>query len=203
MHTVEPDSAVWCTLRNLTPRYDTHCGVDATVGCTPQSFFEIFCFPDSTVCCKPRTCTPWSFFKIHIQYLGEIETEFENTSSRLSESQMGSNHYKIEVENLVELSILSRQLLVPSSATKYVFTAQETLTLPGGSWVLPYSVCVWGGGGRIWRHLAWWGASKVFAFSSSLPGYWWISPAKEVGLSKFVIRHHTYTEDGVYFKGIT
>ena len=111
MHTVEPDSAVWCTLRNLTPRYDTHCGVDATVGCTPQSFFEIFCFPDSTVCCKPRTCTPWSFFKIHIQYLGEIETEFENTSSRLSESQMGSNHYKIEVENLVELSLLSRQLL--------------------------------------------------------------------------------------------
>ena len=148
MHTVEPDSAVWCTLRNLTPRYDTHCGVDATVGCTPQSFFEIFCFPDSTVCCKPRTCTPWSFFKIHIQYLGEIETEFENTSSRLSESLRGSNHYTIEVENLVELSILSRQLLVPSSATKYVFTAQETLTLPGGSWVLPYSVCVWGGGGK-------------------------------------------------------
>ena len=39
------------------------------------------------------------------EYLDEIETEFENTLPSLSGAQMGSNHEKIEVENLVTHSL--------------------------------------------------------------------------------------------------
>ena len=46
------------------------------------------------------------FSNFVIQYLGEIETEFENTSACLSVAQMGSNHEKkMEVENLVTHSL--------------------------------------------------------------------------------------------------
>ena len=40
-----------------------------------------------------------------IKYLGESETEFENTSVYLSGAQMGSNHGKMEVENLMTHSL--------------------------------------------------------------------------------------------------
>ena len=42
-----------------------------------------------------------NFSNFVIEYLGEIETEFENTSG----AQMGSNHEKTEVENLVTHSL--------------------------------------------------------------------------------------------------
>ena len=41
------------------------------------------------------------FSNFVIEYLGEIETEFENTLACLSGAQMGSNHEKkLQVENL-------------------------------------------------------------------------------------------------------
>ena len=43
-----------------------------------------------------------------IEYLSEIETEFENTLGCLSGAQMGSNQEKIGVENLVTHSLKSR-----------------------------------------------------------------------------------------------
>ena len=36
----------------------------------------------------------WNFSNFEIEYLGEIETEFENTLACLSGAQMGSNHEK-------------------------------------------------------------------------------------------------------------
>ena len=39
------------------------------------------------------------------EYLGEIETEIENILVCLSGAQMGSNHKKMEVENLVTHSL--------------------------------------------------------------------------------------------------
>ena len=38
--------------------------------------------------------TESNFSNFVIEYLGEIETEFENTSACLSGAQMGSNHEK-------------------------------------------------------------------------------------------------------------
>ena len=47
-----------------------------------------------------------NFSMFMIEYLGEIETEFENTLARLSGAQMGSNYEKkLEVENLVTHSL--------------------------------------------------------------------------------------------------
>ena len=40
------------------------------------------------------------------EYLGEIETEFENTLACLSGAQIGSKRKKMEVENLVTHSLL-------------------------------------------------------------------------------------------------
>ena len=40
-----------------------------------------------------------------IEYLGKIENEFENTLPCLSAAQMGSNHDKMDVENLVTHSL--------------------------------------------------------------------------------------------------
>ena len=40
-----------------------------------------------------------------IEYLVEIETEFENTLACLSETQMALNQEKMEVENLVTHSL--------------------------------------------------------------------------------------------------
>ena len=46
------------------------------------------------------------YFKLCIEYLGEIKTKFENTLPCLSGAQRGSNHgKKIEVENLVTFSL--------------------------------------------------------------------------------------------------
>ena len=42
-----------------------------------------------------------------IEYLGEIGTEVENTLACLSGVWMGSNHEKIEVENIVTHSLLN------------------------------------------------------------------------------------------------
>ena len=44
-----------------------------------------------------------NFSNFVIEYIGKIETEFENTCS--SGAQMGSNHKKMEVENLVTHSL--------------------------------------------------------------------------------------------------
>ena len=41
-----------------------------------------------------------------IEYLGEIETKYENTLACLSGAQMGSNYEKLKVENLVTYSLL-------------------------------------------------------------------------------------------------
>ena len=47
-----------------------------------------------------------NFSNFVIEYLGEIETEFENTLLCLSGAQMGSNHEKkLEVKNLVTHSL--------------------------------------------------------------------------------------------------
>ena len=47
-----------------------------------------------------------NFSNLVIEYLGEIETEFENTLACLSGAQMGLNHEKkLEVENLVTHSL--------------------------------------------------------------------------------------------------
>ena len=40
-----------------------------------------------------------------IEYLGEIETDFENTFAHLSGAQMGLNHKKLVAENLVTNSL--------------------------------------------------------------------------------------------------
>ena len=45
------------------------------------------------------------FSNFVIEYLGEIETEFENTLACLSGAQMGSNREKLEVKNLVTHSL--------------------------------------------------------------------------------------------------
>ena len=45
------------------------------------------------------------FSNFVIEYLGKIETELENTLACLSGAQMGSNHEKMEVENLVAHSL--------------------------------------------------------------------------------------------------
>ena len=46
-----------------------------------------------------------NFSNFVIVYLGEIETEFKNTLACLSGAQMGSNHKKMEFENLVTQSL--------------------------------------------------------------------------------------------------
>ena len=42
-----------------------------------------------------------NFSKFVIEYISEIETEFENALACLSGAQIGSNHEKMEVKNLV------------------------------------------------------------------------------------------------------
>ena len=49
--------------------------------------------------------TKSNFWNFVIEYFGEIKKEFENTLACLSGAQMGSNHAKKEVENLVTHSI--------------------------------------------------------------------------------------------------
>ena len=44
-------------------------------------------------------------YHLVIEYLGEIETEFKNTFACLSGAQMGLNHEKKEIENLVTHSL--------------------------------------------------------------------------------------------------
>ena len=46
-----------------------------------------------------------NFLSFVIEYFSEIKKEFENTLACLSGAQMGSNHAKKEVENLVTHSI--------------------------------------------------------------------------------------------------
>ena len=54
------------------------------------------------LCCVKHT-TESNFSNFVIKYLGEIDTEFENTLPCLSGAQMGLNHgKKIEVKNLVK-----------------------------------------------------------------------------------------------------
>ena len=47
------------------------------------------------------------FSNFVIKYLGEIETEFENTSACLSGAQMGSNHEKTGVQKSCDTLPLS------------------------------------------------------------------------------------------------
>ena len=63
---------------------------------------------DSTVCTLTPRCASYtrrSFLKIRIQFLGEIETEFETIFACLSRAYMVSNHEKMEVKNLVTHSL--------------------------------------------------------------------------------------------------
>ena len=82
------DSAVWCTPRSLTPQYDAHCGIRLRGGMHTAEFFQMLCFHDSAVWCTPRSLNPrddahhGAFLKF--EYLGEIETEFENILACLS-----------------------------------------------------------------------------------------------------------------------
>ena len=69
LHTMESDSAVWCKLRSLTPRWDAHRGVWLSGRYTPRSFFLI-------------------------EYLGETEKEFKIALACLSRVCIGSNHEK-------------------------------------------------------------------------------------------------------------
>ena len=46
-----------------------------------------------------------NFSNFVMEYLGKIETELENTLACLSGAQVGSNHEKMEVENLVTHSL--------------------------------------------------------------------------------------------------
>ena len=62
--------------------------------------FYTFCFLDSV---SEGNTHPGDSLKF--EYLGEIETEFENTLVRSPGAQMGSNHENIEVENLVTHSL--------------------------------------------------------------------------------------------------
>ena len=48
-------------------------------------------------------CTPWN--NMVIKYIDEIGTKFENTLACLSGAQIGSNHKKLEVKNLVTHSL--------------------------------------------------------------------------------------------------
>ena len=64
----------------------------------------------SAVCCTLRRSSLWCVAhrrnNFVIEYLDEIETEFENTLACLSGAQMVSNHEKkLEVENLVTHSL--------------------------------------------------------------------------------------------------
>ena len=47
----------------------------------------------------------FKFSNFVIEYLGGIETEFENIFACLSGAHMGLNHEKMEVENLVTHSL--------------------------------------------------------------------------------------------------
>ena len=46
-----------------------------------------------------------SHLGVRLEYLDEVETKFENILACLWGAQMGSNHEKIEVENLVAHSL--------------------------------------------------------------------------------------------------
>ena len=46
-----------------------------------------------------------NFSNFVIEYLDKIETKYENTLACLSGAWMGSNHKKMEVENLVTHSL--------------------------------------------------------------------------------------------------
>ena len=52
-----------------------------------------------------------------IKYLDKIETEFENTFACLSGAQLGLNHKKLKVENLVTLPSNPNKRGIPA-ATK-------------------------------------------------------------------------------------
>ena len=86
------------SLRYVAHRGDDHCGV--------LHIAEII----SAVCCTPRKSS--LRYVAHcgenfvIEYLNEIETEFENTLACLSVAQIGLNHEKkLDVENLVTHSL--------------------------------------------------------------------------------------------------
>ena len=68
-----------------------------------------------------------NFSNFVIEYIGKIETEFENTCS--SGAQMGSNHKKMEVENLVTHSL--KRVSVTRFFVEYFPKIQKWLTLCG------------------------------------------------------------------------
>ena len=91
LHTAEIISTICCTQQRWSLRYDEHqgnhlCGVVYTA----EMISAVW-------------CTDWGD-RFVIEYLGEIETEFENTLGCLG-AQMVLNHEKIGVTNLVTYSL--------------------------------------------------------------------------------------------------
>ena len=125
-------SAVWCTPRRSSQRYDAHhgdhlsyvmhtaevCMVNTYI--MNELFWNIKCYNFFYLCGVQHTadiisgvCSTLQRLSLRynahggdhfvIEYLGENKTE--NTSGCLSGAQMGSNHEKIGVENLVTHSL--------------------------------------------------------------------------------------------------